>query len=404
MTADDHVPLGEICAVNPRARRHTGSDDDVVTFVPMAAVDSRTGTITVGEERRLADVATGFTAFEEGDVLFAKITPCMQNGKAALARNLTNGVGRGSTEFYVLRPGQRVLGEYIWHFVRQPRFREAAKRSFTGTAGQQRVPRSFMENAPIPLPPLEEQRRIVDILNRAARIGALRQRAADKLREFAPALFIQMFGDPDRNPMRWSQRRLDEVCAVQGGLQVSKRRSVHSMEAPYLRVANVLRDQLALDDIKLIRLRESELVRTRLVEGDLLIVEGHGNATEIGRVAVWDGQIQNCVHQNHLIRARPDQSRLLPEFAAAYLNSPSGRQHLLRRGKTTSGLNTITTSDVGTCGVFLPPLDRQRRFAKIVEAARALADVAESRTRIAAALMASLTSELFGSDVEARGT
>ena len=164
MTSCDRVPLGETCTVNPRAARHAVPDDTLVTFVPMAAVDSRTGTISVREQRRLAEVANGFTAFEEGDVLFAKITPCMQNGKAAIARRLTNGIGRGSTEFYVLRPGPRILGEYIWHFVRQPRFREAAKRSFTGTAGQQRVPKSFMENASIPLPPLHEQRRIVDIL------------------------------------------------------------------------------------------------------------------------------------------------------------------------------------------------------------------------------------------------
>ena len=246
MTSCDRVPLGEICTVNPRAARNAVADDTLVTFVPMAAVDSRTGTISVREQRRLAEVANGFTAFEEGDVLFAKITPCMQNGKAAIARRLTNGIGRGSTEFYILRPGPRILGEYVWHFVRQPPFREAAKRSFTGTAGQQRVPRSFMENASIPLPPLDEQRRIVDILNRAARIEALRTRAAERLREFVPALFVKMFGDPAQNPMRWPQCRVDGVCDVQGGLQVTKKRGGCPIEAPYLRVANVLRDRLVL--------------------------------------------------------------------------------------------------------------------------------------------------------------
>ena len=351
----DHVPLGEICTVNPRTGRHTATDDTAVTFVPMAAVDGRTGTITGRQERSLADVANGFTAFREGDVLLAKITPCMENGKAALARNLTNGIGRGSTEFFVLRPGHRVLGEYLWHFVRQPLFREAAKKSFTGTAGQQRVPKSFVENALIPVPPLDEQRRIVDILSRATRIEALHRRVLERLREFVPALFVKMFGDPDRKPTRWPQRQVRDVCDVQGGLQVSKKRSVHPLEVPYLRVANVLRDRLALDDIKPIRLTEAELMRTRLLPGDLLIVEGHGNAAEIGRAAVWDGQIQTCVHQNHLIRARPDRTLLEPAFAAAYLNSSSGRQHLLRRGKTTSGLNTITTSDVKDCAMLIPP-------------------------------------------------
>ena len=247
----------------------------------------------------------------------------------------------------------------------------------------------------VPLPPLNEQRRIVDILNRATRIETLRRRAAERMREFVPALFVRMFGDPGGNPMRWPQHGIGDVCDVQGGLQVSKKRSVYPLETPYLRVANVLRDRLVLDAIKLIRLTESEFARTRLRPGDLLVVEGHGDATEIGRVAVWDGRIRNCVHQNHLIRARPDQSRLLPAFAAAYLNSSSGRRHLLVRGKTTSGLNTITTSDVRTCEVFLPPLELQRRFAEIVDAARAITRMGEANTRTAAILMSSLMAQMF---------
>ena len=90
--------------------------------------------------------------------MFDKITPCMENGKAALARDLTNGVGRGSTEFHILRPGHRVHGEYIYHFIRQPNFREEARRNFIGTAGQQRVPKSFLESTLVPLPSLDEQR------------------------------------------------------------------------------------------------------------------------------------------------------------------------------------------------------------------------------------------------------
>ena len=134
-----------------------------VSFVPMAAVNEQLGTITHREERPIAAVSKGYTAFEEGDVLFAKITPCMENGKVALARDLTNGIGRGSTEFHILRPSDRVLGEYIYYFVRQPSFRAEAKRNFTGTAGQQRIPKEFLENTLIPFPPLDEQRRIAGI-------------------------------------------------------------------------------------------------------------------------------------------------------------------------------------------------------------------------------------------------
>jgi type I restriction enzyme S subunit len=299
-------------------------------------------------------------------------------------------IGRGLA---AIRPDDKAALPAFVHWVLKHRRPELAARATgsTFTAVRQKDLRSLL----VPLPPMDEQRRIVDILNRAARIEALRTRAADRLREFVPALFVSMFGDPGRNPMRWPQRAIGDVCEVQGGLQVSKKRSVYPLETPYLRVANVLRDRLVLDAVKLMRLTETELARTRLLPGDLLVVEGHGNATEIGRVAVWDGRIPNCVHQNHLIRARTDQSRLLPAFAAAYLNSSSGRQHLLGRGKTTSGLNTITTSDVRTCGVFVPPLDLQRRYAEFVKAAVGLARVGESRQEAAAALLESLMSRLM---------
>lgn len=217
MSAYEQVPLGEVCAVNPRTRRSGHSNDMLVSFVPMAAVDERLGAITMHEDRPVADVSKGYTSFQDGDVLFAKITPCMENGKAALARNLTNGMGSGSTEFYVLRPSKRVLGEYVYHFVRQSWFREEARRSFTGTAGQQRVPKSFIENALMPLPPLDEQRRIVDILNRAAKIERLRTQAQERLREFVPALFVKMFGDPIENPMGWQIAELGDIGALDRG-------------------------------------------------------------------------------------------------------------------------------------------------------------------------------------------
>ncbi len=392
------VPLGEICTVNPRAKRTGYSDDMAVSFVPMAAVDERTGAITVREERPLAEVSKGFTSFEDGDVLFAKITPCMENGKAALARSLTNGIGRGSTEFHVLRPGDRVLGEYIYHFVRQPRFRDEAKRNFTGTAGQQRVPKPFMENALVPLPPLDEQRRIVGILNRAAKIERLRARARELMGEFIPALFVKTFGDPVENPMGWEEIPLGELAEVQGGLQITKRRDgrhVFPIERPYLRVANVLRDQLALDEIKRMRISEREFERARLRRGDILIVEGHGNAMEIGRAAIWNGTVEGCVHQNHLIRARPDHSTVLPEYVCAYLNSSFGRQHLLRSGKTTSGLNTITTSNVKSCVTPVPPIHLQRRYDQAVAAARAAAVISEAGSQSASALNDSLMSHLL---------
>ena len=117
---------------------------------------------------------------------------------------------------------------------------------------------------------------------------------------------------------------------------------------------------------------EAEIARTQLEAGDLLFVEGHANPEEIGRVAVWDGSIPKCLHQNHLIRFRVDASLLAPDFAARWFNSPSGAKHFTKAGKTTSGLNTISASTVRGAPALLPPLDEQRRIAAILGRADAL--------------------------------
>ena len=154
--------LGEATQINPRDVSLRALPDNLtVTFLPMAAVDAWQGIIAEPQIRPLKSVRKGFTAFSDGDVLFAKITPSMENGKAAIAKNLENGIGFGSTEFHVFRPKEKVTASWIFHFIRQEQFRNDAKAHFAGTAGQLRVPASFLIDYPIPVPPLPEQERIV---------------------------------------------------------------------------------------------------------------------------------------------------------------------------------------------------------------------------------------------------
>lgn len=164
------VPLLAVCTLNPKLHPDVRPAADApVTFVPMAAVDERLAAITAPEVRNYAEVQKGYTPFAEGDVLFAKVTPCMENGKAAIASDLIGGVGFGSTEFHVLRPDTRlILAEYLLHFVRQRHFREQAKAAFVGTGGLQRVPPDFFKRVKLPLPSLLEQRRIVESLRHVA--------------------------------------------------------------------------------------------------------------------------------------------------------------------------------------------------------------------------------------------
>ena len=158
--------LKEITAINPRRPRGLKRPEEApTTFVPMPSVDGTSGNISDPLERPFREIKRGYTYFEENDVLFAKITPCMQNGKHVIARNLIDGIGFGTTEFHVIRSGDEVIPEWIHLYIRQPAILNEAATHFTGSVGQQRVPSYFLEDLAIPLPPLSEQKRIAAILN-----------------------------------------------------------------------------------------------------------------------------------------------------------------------------------------------------------------------------------------------
>jgi len=150
------IKLKDIATINP-SKKNIDKDLEV-SFIPMNAIDEKIGRIKKYEVRKYESVKQGFTYFEENDVLFAKITPCMENGKATIAKNLKNKIGFGSTEFHVLRANDLSTPEFLFSLIRLPIFQNIAKTNFTGTAGQQRVPTSFVENFEIILPDIELQK------------------------------------------------------------------------------------------------------------------------------------------------------------------------------------------------------------------------------------------------------
>lgn len=145
--------LQEAVALNPKVDLGQITPDSQVSFVPMDAVaEAAEGSVRL-QTRRLAEVQRGYTAFADGDVLWAKITPCMENGKSCIACGLTNGVGFGSTEFHVLRPRtDEVRVEYLHAFLSLVSLRQVARFAFTGSAGHQRVPEDFLAELPFPIP------------------------------------------------------------------------------------------------------------------------------------------------------------------------------------------------------------------------------------------------------------
>jgi len=153
--------ISDIAEVNPSGSTVAAGDRELVTFLPMAAVEELSGKIDVSAERPFAEVKKNFTRFREDDVLFAKITPSMENGKVAVARGLRSGIGCGTTEFHVIRPASEVAPDYLRLFLVQTRYRQEAKRNMQGAVGQQRVPPDFVRESPIPVAPAKEQQRII---------------------------------------------------------------------------------------------------------------------------------------------------------------------------------------------------------------------------------------------------
>ena len=175
------VPLKKCCEINPPRPKSNLLDSAMVSFIPMQAI-SEEGYIIKNEHKEYREVKKGFTYFQNDDVLFAKITPCMENGKGAIAYNLCNGVGMGSTEFHVLRPiGGLSNSHWLLHLTRLPLFRQEAERHMTGTAGQRRVPANFLSEFSIGIPPIKLQNDFKDIVIQADKSKAELQQSIDNI-------------------------------------------------------------------------------------------------------------------------------------------------------------------------------------------------------------------------------
>lgn len=317
------------------------------------AFDKREPDAVLGRE-----IGSQKQAVRPGDVLLSKIVPHIRRAWVVIPSR--SGLRQiASSEWIVFRTAD-ADPEYLRHLLTSGRFHAEFMSTVSGVGGSlMRARPSYVAKIQVPLPPIEEQRRIAAILDKADELRANRRAALAHLDSLTQSIFLEMFG----NSSKYELVELGTIADVQGGLQVTTARSVNPVEVPYIRVANVQRGRLDLSEIKSIRATDAEVRRTRLQRGDVLLVEGHGNPAEIGRAAEWDDSIPECVHQNHIIRARP-RSEVHSRYLTEYLNSAPGRSHLLRAANTTSGLNTISVSVVKSAPIALPSICDQNEFAQ----------------------------------------
>jgi type I restriction enzyme, S subunit len=185
-------------------------------------------------------------------------------------------------------------------------------------------------------------------------------------------------------PDGWCWSRLEQLGTTYGGLTKNPKRSKLPKQLPYLRVANVYANELRLEEIEYIGIEDSELEKLLLQVGDLLIVEGNGSKSQIGRLAIWDGSIKSCVHQNHIIKVRLVDVKM-SKWILYWLQSYEGRHFVELVASSTSGLYTLSVNKVGDLPIPLPPLAEQKRIVAEVE--RRLSVVEELAATVTANLL-----------------
>jgi type I restriction enzyme S subunit len=222
---------------------------------------------------------------------------------------------------------------------------------------------------PVVRPPLAEQRRIAEVLDRAEALRAKRRAAIAQLDSLAQAIFLDLFGEPSTNTKGWAETKsLGDVADIASG--VTKGRNLSgklTRVVPYLAVANVQDKALILDAVKSIDATEDEIDRFRLMPNDLLLTEG-GDPDKLGRGTLWNNELPECIHQNHIFRVRLTSNQLDPLFLNWLVGSSRGKRYFLRSAKQTTGIASINMTQLKGFPLLLPPLALQQDFARRIAA------------------------------------
>lgn len=412
------VPLGDLLA--PRTE-HVRVKQALGDWTPITIHFD--GSV-VARERDTPFKGSMFAAYP-GDLVFSKID--VRNGAIGL---IPESMPRAvvTSEYPIHTPDTRqVEARYLTMLLRTPNFLKLIRTAASGTSGRKRITPETFRAIEIPLPEPKDQRRLVaayqKALDKAAQLDAQAQRIErDAQREFEAALGLAPPPNLPKRPFqiarfrdieRWSHEgilqtvllgdappesrfeivQLGDIATVSYGLQKCPANRPGKHARPYLRVANVQRGFLDLREIKTINVPDDQMSAYRLEQDDVLFVEGNGSRKELGRVAIWTGEIPDCVHQNHIIKARLDKNRACPEFIAEWFNTEVGRMHFFRNAKTTSGLGTINSNEVRSAPVPLP--EQTTVQGAIVKTLRRGRAAASTKREQAAALRAAAWSDFI---------
>lgn len=391
-------PLGDICKINPSMDAGLAFDLQC-SFVPMEYVDDSFGIITRQVNRTVEEVKTGYTFFKDGDVLFAKITPCMENGKCAIARKLINGIGFGSTEFHVIRPDASLIPEWVFYFIRQAWVREYAERRMTGSAGQKRVPVNVIEELEIPRPSLPEQKRLAAILEKADRLRRMRQYAQQLSESLLESAFLKTFLEAE-DAREWPLETVETLAktgknAIRTGPFGSQLLHAEFLEEgpiAVLGIDNVVQNRFVWEQQRFItKEKYQELKRYTVYPNDVLItIMG-----TCGKCAIVPADIPPAINTKHLCCITLDQSKCLPTYLqTCFLMHPFVLKQLgiAGRGAIMTGLNMGIIKELV---IPRPPMNLQLEFDQIVRRHNALLSQQREAARQAEHLFQTLLHRAF---------
>jgi type I restriction enzyme S subunit len=362
--------LGDVCEINPRAPKDI-ADETVVSFLPMSAV-SEGGFVSTEEMRAYKDVKKGYTYFERGDVLIAKITPCFENGKAALADKISSQLGFGSTEFHVVRPSPDVDAKYVFYLLWNDKFRAVAEKGMTGSAGQKRVPADLLKRFELPLPPLDEQKRIAAILDKADQLRQKRRHAIALLDSLTQSVFLEMFGNVIENDKLLPFGEIsDWVANFETGKNLAPDPdNSDPLSYRVLKVSAVTSGIFKPKEAKALPKKYTPPPSHIVKKGDLLFSRAN-TAELIGATAIVNGDYSRIVLPDKIwrfvwnVKKQPNSV-----FMHGLFSSSAFREEISKRASGTSGsMKNISKAKVLSIRVGQPDRFTQDKYAERIEAA-----------------------------------
>jgi type I restriction enzyme, S subunit len=296
----------------------------------------------------------------------------------------------------IIRPDARKHeARWLMHCLNGPDCRSQIAGYATGTT-RSRISRSNLGKIRIPLPPLPEQRRIAEILDKADALRAKRRAALAQLDTLTQSIFLEMFGDPATNPKGWPDSMLlGDAAEIVSGVTIGRKldgRSTRTVR--YLAVVNVQDRHLDLSVTKSTEATEDEIQRYRLKRNDLLLTEG-GDPDKLGRGTLWGDELPECIHQNHVFRVRLRFEELTSLFLNWLVGSERGKRYFLRSAKQTTGIASINMTQLRAFPLLVPPLSLQIDFAKRVLAIDELRSAHRASLTDSNTLFASLQHRAF---------